>query len=116
MKRSRVTYFTVSIGTLVLGVFVYWSDINGFVPESGLLRMTRYWLPSALWLMSLMTMLTCVWFHSTNKSHLIVSTCALLLGLGYECLQYMNIVPGTFCRSDLIALASVGILYLLHIY
>jgi len=67
-----------------------------------------YSLPDGLWAFAYALLITVIWKGSNSRIKLFWMASIPLLVLGYEILQYANIIPGTFSIQD-IALGIAGV-------
>jgi len=67
-----------------------------------------YSLPNGLWAFAYALLITIIWSGSKTWLRYLWLASIPLLVLGYEILQYSNIIPGTFCIQD-IALGIAGL-------
>lgn len=68
-----------------------------------------YSLPNGLWAIAYAMIISYIWIgHSSWFKWVWLSTIPLLV-FGFEMLQYLKILPGTFCLQDLLS-ASIGMI------
>jgi len=67
-----------------------------------------YSLPNGLWAFAYALLITIIWSGSQSWLKYLWLASIPLLVLGYEILQYSNIIPGTFCIQDM-ALGIAGL-------
>ena len=68
-----------------------------------------YSLPGGLWAFAYALMITAIWWNSKSHIRYFWMASIPILILGFECLQYVRIIPGTFCFQD-IALGMAGMI------
>jgi len=68
-----------------------------------------YSLPGGLWAFAYALMISAIWSGSRSRLKTFWMASIPLLILGFECLQYIRIIPGTFCLQDL-ALGMAGMI------
>ena len=96
---------------LILALRAALSKYIIFIPDWML-----YSLPGALWLYSLMIFLGVIWFPLNRKLIFYIFSFGVLVGIGYEYCQYLDVIRGEFCFIDLtfnvliIALSTLTIL------
>jgi hypothetical protein len=125
MKRTRLSYGLLSLGTLLAGIAIYilFRDLNSIVlftwipkPQSigtvlvplkpsVLTYFLRYHLPDTLWFVSAILFLRFLWFYKA-KTQTAYIVCFYGIGLVMETSQLSEKVPGTF---DLLDLLFMGI-------
>ena len=125
MKRTRLSYGLLSLGTLLAGIAIYilFRDLNSIVlftwipkPQSfgtvlvplkpsALTYFLRYHLPDTLWFVSAILFLRFLWFYKA-KTQTAYIVCFYGIGLVMETSQLSEKVPGTF---DLLDLLFMGI-------
>jgi|WetSurMetagenome_2_1015567.scaffolds.fasta_scaffold00545_3 hypothetical protein len=66
-------------------------------------------LPSGLWAFAYALLITCIWAQSKSWLRYFWMASIPVLVLGYEILQYAEIIPGTFSIQD-IALGMIGLI------
>jgi hypothetical protein len=60
-------------------------------------------LPNGLWAFSYATIITYMWWERENSIFKVFWLSSIIVvGLGYEALQYVGAIPGTFCFQDLL--------------
>jgi hypothetical protein len=67
-----------------------------------------YSLPNGFWAFAYALLITIIWSGSKSRIRYLWMTSIPLLVLGYEILQYSNIITGTFCIQD-VALGITGL-------
>lgn len=93
-----------------IGMERWIQEIRSPEPGSHLLlpQWMIYSLPNGLWALAYAMIISYIWIgHRSWLKWVWLSTIPMLV-YGFEMLQYMKIVPGTFCREDLLS-ASIGI-------
>lgn len=68
-----------------------------------------YSLPNAFWAFAYALLITAIWSGSISRLKYFWMTSIPLLVYGYEILQYFGVIPGTFCRLDLV-LGTAGLI------
>jgi hypothetical protein len=68
-----------------------------------------YSLPGGLWAFAYALMITTIWSGSRSRLKSFWMVSIPLLVFGFEFLQYVRIIPGTFCFQD-IALGMAGMI------
>ena len=69
-----------------------------------------YSLPNGLWAFAYALLISSIWIENNSWLRFLWMASIPVLVLGYEYLQYPGILPGTFCRSDLL-MGLVGMLF-----
>ncbi|RJR26729.1 MAG: hypothetical protein C4582_01265 [Desulfobacteraceae bacterium] len=59
-------------------------------------------LPDGLWAFSYALLISSLWWGSKSWLSFFWLASIPLVGIGYEISQYVGIIPGTFCLSDLV--------------
>lgn len=61
-----------------------------------------YSFPHGLWTASYSFLISYLWINSKSPIRLLWFATIPLLGFGYEIMQYLEVIPGTFCTIDLL--------------
>ena len=118
--------FTAAFASLLLGALIYlflrpapvlfvnWLELIGLKQLLQVIRSSTlplhtnlpqwfvYSLPNGLWTFAYALIMTRIWWgRKTVVSYFWLGTIPLL-GAGYESLQYLGLIPGTFCPYDLL--------------
>ncbi len=73
-----------------------------------------YSLPDGLWAFAYALVITSIWTRSSSWIKYLWLASIPLLIIGFEAMQYLHIIPGTFCFQDLIAgLAGLTLGYII---
>lgn len=67
-----------------------------------------YSLPNGLWAFSYAFIITALWWPTLTALKYLWLATIPLVGLGYEVMQYLGIIPGVFCYTDLV-LCFIGV-------
>ena len=133
MPNLNKLIFLIAFSAISSGAFIYllwrqdyirvftWLDLFGFNIPVELIRSYSYrflplipeWvvfsLPNGLWAFSYALIISHIWWgqnNSVSKYFWLISI--FIVGLGYEALQYLGVIPGTFCYQDLL-LCVIGV-------
>jgi hypothetical protein len=69
-----------------------------------------YSLPNGLWAFAYSFLITGIWWNHPAKIRYLWITSIPVLVFGFEALQYLQLVPGTFCVNDILfGLLGIGI-------
>jgi len=80
-------------------------------------RWFSYSLPDALWTYACISLILIYWREGPFFYKALWLGIAITLGVGFEVGQLLNIVPGTFCVSDLIfSIAAIGLALLMEVF
>ena len=75
----------------------------------GLPSWVIYSLPDGLWAFAYTLIISSLWISKRSRIKWVWLSTIPLLIFGFEILQYLKILPGTFCRADLLS-GAAGIL------
>ena len=85
-----------------------------FIPPSGFSPVLLYNVPDALWFLSGLLFLRCLWFHDSRRQRVYIA-CFCGIALVLELSQASEAVPGTYDVLDLLFMAITafieGLLY-----
>jgi hypothetical protein len=103
-------------------VFYHWISDSGldhlfsaavlddqFTPARPVPEWILFSLPNGLWAFAYSLLITGIWSGSTSRIRYFWMATIPLLVLGFEILQFVRIIPGTFCMQDL-AIGAAGLI------
>jgi len=94
-----------ALNSLVLSLQRISMPVAGIFP-----RWFSYSLPDALWAYACISLILIYWREGPFFYKALWLGIAIVLGVGFEVGQFLNIVPGTFCVSDLLlSIAAIGL-------
>ncbi len=92
------------LGTMITYIRVCCEPVYHYIP-----KWIIYSLPNGLWSFSYALIIAHLWIGRNSIMKYFWLTSIPIVGLGYEMLQYFQVIPGTFCIIDLL-LCVFGIL------
>ncbi len=80
-------------------------------------RWFSYSLPDALWAYACISLILIYWREGPSSYRAFWIGIAIVLALGFEVGQLLNIVPGTFCVSDLVfSIAAIALALSMEVF
>jgi len=110
ITMRRIKYIQVSVVALLLGVMVYeidrqifftWSVVRNNISDDTF-RLMRNHLPDGLWALSLVSLITYIWYNDTSSRNIWIFFAGSMMIL-FEGLQYCSIVKGTGDVLDILS-------------
>lgn len=78
-------------------------QLRGLLSSHQLPHFLLWWFPNFSWAFSFTAAMCALWLHQPGKLRFGMMALPLLLGLGAEIGQYLELVPGNFDWGDLLA-------------
>lgn len=89
--------FYLGIETPILFIRQYTLDLTSYVPD-----WIIYSLPNGLWAFSYSSIICFIWLKNSSLIKYLWLLTIPFMCFGYEALQYLEVITGTFCYQDLL--------------
>lgn len=112
----RITVPTIFVSLNDYGIGYMSLRLRNFVDGLGIVPpdWMVYSLPQGLWVFSYTLIIGIIWNGAPKLLQWIWMSTAIILAIGWETLQYLNVLSGSFCWMDLsLGLAGFGLAMLL---